>query len=58
MGPLQCDPASSWGTQTAKFEILQNRVPYVNFQKTKNNILYGKFPTFWMLFILEDINLP
>ena len=35
MGPLQGDPAWSGGTQTAQFEILQNRVPYANFQKTK-----------------------
>ena len=35
MGPLQGDPALSGGTQTALFEILQNRVPYAYFQKTK-----------------------
>ena len=35
MGPLQDDPAWSGGTQTAEFEILQNKVPYANFQKTK-----------------------
>ena len=35
MGPLQGDPAWSGGTQTAYFEILQNRVPYANFQKMK-----------------------
>ena len=35
MGPLQGDPAWSGGTQTAWFEILQNRVPYAYFQKTK-----------------------
>ena len=55
MGPLQCDPASSWGTQTAKFEILQNRVPYVNFQKTNNDIFIGLISYFFMFLILEDI---
>ena len=35
MEPLQGDPACSGGAQTAQFEILQNRVPYANFQKTK-----------------------
>ena len=35
MGPLQGDPAWSGGTQTAWFEILQNRVPYAYFQKMK-----------------------
>ena len=35
MGPLQGDPAWSGGTKTLLFEILQNRVPYAYFQKTK-----------------------
>ena len=55
MGPLQGDPVWSRDTKIAQFEILQNRVPYAYFQKTKNEILQGKFPTFCMLFILEDI---
>ena len=54
MGPLQGDPVWSRDTKIAQFEILQNRVPYANFQKTKNKI-QGKFSTFYMLFILEDI---
>ena len=55
MGPLQGDPVWSRDTKIAQFEILQNRVPYANFQKTKNDILTGEFPTFCILFILEDI---
>ena len=35
MGPLQGDPAWSGGTQTTWYEILQNRVPYAYFLKTK-----------------------
>ena len=35
MGILQGDTLWSRDTKTAQFEILQNRVPYANFQKTK-----------------------
>ena len=43
MEPFQGDPAWSEGTQTAYFEILQNRVPYANFQKMKIPIDQPRF---------------